>query len=356
MKRLLIICKVQFGYHTDIYKWCEYLRDEYDITVLTLDDGKEKVRLGGVRNVYAPNGRTRTLRGILFMLYSLAWLLFFKGIVLVCHFNECIHFKTLLPWKRMILDIRTLDVSKDEALRKKNDSLLEKCVLKYDFVTCISEGVRSRLALSESKSAILPLGAETVCVGAKSFDSVRLLYVGTLDNRHVETTIDGFAMALDRMGRDFDIEYDVVGTGLGDEEEVLRSHVARYGLEDKVHLHGYVRHDCLGPFFEKCNVGVSFVPITEYYEYQPPTKTFEYALSGLYVIATDTYSNREVITPDNGCLIQDTAEDFCRAVTSLDSIHPDSDKIRESLDVFRWEKIVNGIMKPILLNFNKIDK
>lgn len=355
-KSLLIVCKEQFGYLTDVYKWCEYLRDEYDITMLTLNDGAEKIRLDGIRNIYVPNGGTRLLRGLLFMLYSFASILVFKGLIVVCHFDGCIYFKTIFPNKRMLLDIRTLDVSDNEAVRKKNDSFLRKCVSKYDFVTCISEGVRSSLGLSKDKSAILPLGAEIVCNGAKSFDSLHLLYVGTLYNRHIETTIDGFSMALDKLGHDFDIEYDILGTGLGDEENILNSHIARYGLEDKVHLHGYVRHDCLNPFFEKCNVGVSFVPITEYYENQPPTKTFEYALSGLYVIATDTYSNREVITPDNGCLIQDSAEDFCRAITNLVSIHPDSNKIRKSLDAFRWEAIVDGIMKPILLDFQKIYK
>lgn len=42
MNRLLIICKAQFGYHTDVYKWCEHLKDDYDITVLTFNDGREK--------------------------------------------------------------------------------------------------------------------------------------------------------------------------------------------------------------------------------------------------------------------------------------------------------------------------
>lgn len=40
--------------------------------------------------------------------------------------------------------------------------------------------------------------------------------------------------------------------------------------------------------------------MTEYYDSQPPTKTFEYALSGLYVLATKTRENEKVITNDNG--------------------------------------------------------
>lgn len=41
-----------------------------------------------------------------------------------------------------------------------------------------------------------------------------------------------------------------------------------------------------------------YVPITDYYEYQPPTKTFEYVLSGLLCLATATSSNKEVITEE----------------------------------------------------------
>lgn len=351
MNRLLIICKAQFGYHTDVYKWCEHLKDDYDITVLTFNDGREKISLDGVRNIYVPNAGTRTLRGVLFMLYSFTVLLFFKGLVIICHFNECLWLKFLLPWKRMILDIRTLDVSEDASQRKSNDSVLKKCIEKYDFITCISPGVCDRIGVPKEKSAILPLGADSVCTTRKSFDKPRLLYVGTFYNRNMEKTIDGFAMALERLGKDCDIEYDIIGVGLGDELDVLKERVTRYGLEDKVHLHGYVRHDRLAPFFEKCNVGVSFVPMTDYYEYQPPTKTFEYALSGMYVIATSTYSNREIVNKYNGCLIQDSPEAFCDAVVGLSSISPDSDRIRETVSRFRWERIVNDILKTILLNF-----
>ena len=351
MSNLLIICKVQFGYHTDIYKWCEYLRDDYKITVLTLNDGREKVTLDGVRNIYVPNAWTRTFRGALFILFSLAHLLFFKGLVIICYFNECILFKRVFPWKRMLLDIRTLDVSVDAKQREKNDDILKRCVEKYDFVTCISKGVREKIGIPNNKSAILPLGADSVCVGNKKFDSPYLLYVGTLYNRHVEKTIDGFAMALNQLGKDYDVEYEIIGTGLGDEFEILKARVAQYGLEERVHLRGYVRHDKLSPFFEKCNVGISFVPLTDYYECQPPTKTFEYALSGMYVIATATDSNKEIINANNGCLIQDTADAFCKAIVGLSEINPDSSIIRESVAAFRWERIINEVMKPILLNY-----
>ena len=74
-------------------------------------------------------------------------------------------------------------------------------------------------------------------------------------------------------------------------------------LENVCTTHGRIDYYKLKPFFDKCNVGVSYIPIRDYYQYQPPTKTFEYGLSGLVTIATETKSNQEVINNCNGILI-----------------------------------------------------
>lgn len=52
MKRLLIIQQHQFGYLTDSYKWCEYLKDKFKITVLCYYVGRPKEELPGVSVKY----------------------------------------------------------------------------------------------------------------------------------------------------------------------------------------------------------------------------------------------------------------------------------------------------------------
>lgn len=351
MKRLLIISRPQFGYHTDIFKWCEYLRDDYQISVVTFDDSKEKISIPGVRNVYVPNARFRSLRGVLFMLISFIWILFAKGTVMVCYFKECVSYKRLFPWKRMILDIRTLDVSPEESARRKNDCSLRKCVQLYDFVSYITEGVREKAGIPHEKSALLPLGAEPMAFTDKSFEKLKLLYVGTLTGRSLEKTVLGLSIAM--KSTKMDVEYDIVGDGRGNELEILESTIRECGLEDTVRLHGYVRHDCLVPFLEKSNVGVSFVPLTDYYDFQPPTKTFEYALSGMYVIATATAANREIITEENGYLVNDTPESFAEALTRIlkEGKKPDSVKIRNSVSGYEWRNIINDYLRPLLVKF-----
>lgn len=353
MKKLLIISKEQFGYHTDIFKWCEHLRDEYDIEVITFS-GKPKVELTSVKNHYVSNKGQRSIRGIRYILYCIWRLLFFKGIVLVCYFRECRILKMCYPWKKMILDIRTLDVTKDSNTRKAEDAILKKTTEKFDYVTIISEGLRKKIGLSEAKSAILPLGADKASTTVKSFKKLRLLYIGTLTNRDVDKTIEGLNIVL-KKEHTIDIHYDIIGKGVGNELEELKQLVENYRLENFITLHGYIQHTELKPFLDNCNIGISFVPMTEYYEHQPATKTFEYILSGLYTIATGTYCNREIITDKNGVIINDTPESFAESVIDIHNrkMEINGETINKTLDAYEWKNVVNKHMKRILNDFCK---
>lgn len=91
--------------------------------------------------------------------------------------------------------------------------------------------------------------------------------------------------------------------------------------------------------------------MTDYYDAQPPTKTFEYILSGLYTVATATTSNKELITTENGLLIHDSATEFANALSTIWHTHTklNEQRIRQSLNLYSWKNIVNGILKPILI-------
>jgi glycosyltransferase involved in cell wall biosynthesis len=82
--------------------------------------------------------------------------------------------------------------------------------------------------------------------------------------------------------------------------------------------------------------------LTPYYDVQPPAKTFEYLLSGMPVIATQTSENKKLINPGNGILIGESAEEFYlglkKIYESRDSF--DSKLIRDSNINHTWEKIV----------------
>lgn len=353
MEKLLIISKEQFGYHTDIFKWCEHLRDEYDIELITFG-GRPEIKMEGVKVHYTSNSGNRTFRGIRYVLKCLLHILFFKGIIIVCYFKECRILKWCFPWKKMLLDIRTLNVNSNAEIRKREDWLIKKATELYDFITIISEGTRDKLSIPKERSAILPLGADTASTTIKSFNQLRLLYVGTLYNRDVHKTIEGLAIAL-KQEPSMDIHYDIIGNGRGNELEELERIVNENKLGKYVTMHGYIQHEKLKSFLDNCNIGVSFVPMTEYYEHQPATKSFEYILSGLYTIATGTYCNKEIITTRNGVIIEDTPESFAESI--IDIFHRKKDingsEISKTLLDYKWENVVNKQMKNILCHYYK---
>ena len=107
------------------------------------------------------------------------------------------------------------------------------------------------------------------------------------------------------------------------------------------------------PFYEKCGFVRSYIIpnfFTDYYDHQPPTKTYEYILSGLVCVATSTYSNKKIITPTNGILHQDNAASFQNALETMlkNKEQYDSQLIRESLHKYQWENIIKESFLPII--------
>ncbi|WP_297905627.1 glycosyltransferase [uncultured Parabacteroides sp.] len=348
-KKLLIIDKHQFGDLTDSFKWCEYLKNKYDITIVTLCSGEKKdITMEGV-NIVCAKSSNRILRGLMFTLLAILYLILSKKVVLVVFYKGCTIYKKLFPWKKMILDIRTLAVNKDAKIRNTYDVKIKDACEVYDYVTIISKGLAKKLDLLSSHYSILPLGADSLSDLPKTYNDMRLLYVGTLSGRNIDESIKGVALFANKYPS-ISFSYDIVGDGTEGELEMLKQMVQECGLESVVTLHGRKSYDELKPFFDRCNVGISYIPCTDYYDYQPPTKTFEYVLSGLYCIATATLSNKELITHDNGILINSTSESFAEALNTVSSILPQLDEkiIRESLSTYTWRNIIEQYLEPII--------
>lgn len=223
----------------------------------------------------------------------------------------------------------------------------------YYFYTCnvkfISEGIKNKIGLAKKNFHILPLGSDVISTTPKSYNKFRLLYVGTFSGREIDKTIKGFSLFL-KKHKDVNLFYDIVGDGCNGELDLYKQLAHNLGLDKYIHFHGRIPHSELTSFFDKCSYGISFVPLTEYYDHQPPTKIFEYVLSGLFCVATATSSSKELINEDNGLLIDDTVEAFADALEYI-YIHNENiimDKIQSSLSEYTWYKIVNEKLIPIL--------
>ena len=350
---LLLIHLTQFGYHNNAYNYCKYLKDDYNITFICQDAGKKKISLNNVKVIYIPTFPNR--RNVLYsILRNLLWnmivslhIFISKGIVFVFYYKHSSYLKKIFKHKKMVLDIRTLGVTKDEAQNNKFNSELLKTANLYDVITILSHGMVENLNLVHKSINVLPLGANVISTVHKDYSRLRFLYVGTLTGRDIHKTLEGLYLFRQNHS-DLDIQYDIVGDGVCYKE--LKQQCTKLNLDDIVTFHGRIPNTELKRFFDSNSYGISFVPKTSYYDNQPVTKTFEYALSGLYVIATSTSENKKVITEDNGMLIKDDSHSFKNALEYVykNNKNINEKAIRDSLLDYSWENIVVNKLKPIL--------
>ena len=169
-------------------------------------------------------------------------------------------------------------------------------------------------------------------------------------SERIDVTIHGFKQFYNAFKNRIPITYTIIGSGLNNEEQALRELAAQYGLSKIINVAGTIPHTQLKPWFDAANIGVSYVPLTDHYDCQPVTKTFEYLLSGMPVIATNTSENRKVIHPGNGVLVGDTAVGFYSSLKAIfENRHLfDSAKIRNAAMDHTWENIVKKNLKTYL--------
>ena len=348
--RILVINREPLGVLIDALKLCEYSVKRHDVTHLSFESIRsipaDQVR----QEVPGVDIRTIGVNGSLPVRF-LRWL---SGcireagrgydVVYVYYFPSC----SLLRYSRwrtvMILDIRSGSVSRGWFARLIADGGMRIEGRCFQHLNVTSEGLRDKLGLGRSRTRILPVGGDPILSPRKRSNSLHLLYVGRM--RRIEPTIEGFARFFQEYRNKLDLRYTIVG----DQRMRLAEIIKRLGMGDAVELHAWVPYDRLPPFFERCNVGVSYVPITSYFDHQPPTKTFQYLLAGMPVIATATAEHRKLIRGCNGVLIGDTAEDFYRGLCCLmekvDSYDPT--EIRRSVAEYSWENIMLNIALPRL--------
>jgi len=350
MKKIIIINQIPFGHHSDTYYYCNYLKDDYDIVYICWDHGLPKIEMNGVRIVYASRKGNILVRSVRFLRQALGQIEDKKAVVFIRYFKGVsLALRLLRPTHRFVLDIRSGSVHKNPIVRKFHDARLKLEARFFRHVTVISQGLAEKLGIA-GKAHILPVGADVISYSNKTFGGLHLLYVGTLFNRNIDVTIHGFKQFYDEFKKQVPLSYTIIGSGPNNEEQALRKLVARYGLEEIVNVTGAIPHTQLKPWFDAAYVGVSYVPLTDYYDCQPATKTFEYLLSGMPVLATNTSENRKVIEQGNGVLVGDTAEDFYSGLKTIFAKRRlfDSAKIRNKAMGFSWENIVQNNLKAYI--------
>lgn len=355
-KNFLAITTTQFGYHMGLYFHSKYLLETHNVSVVSWDLGLEKKFINGVNVIYINREGNRFKR---FSRFIKSVLIEYRrnDIIYFMYFNFCSIVKlflTIFSRKNniIILDIRSGCVSNKKKTRLLNDILLKYEAKLFKNITIISKGLRDALLINPKKCHILPLGAEISESKIKDnkIDEMKLLYVGRFYTRNIEDTIEGISLFVKEYGDKISITYDIIGFGNGEEEKIINDVIKKHSLDNIVYLHGRIYYPELSAYFNKCNIGISYIPLTNYYDYQPPTKTYEYLINGLVVIATSTSENRNIIDVNNGVLIADNSVSFYEGIKKiyLKKNTFNSQKIRKNIENHSWENITKSILIPYL--------
>jgi glycosyltransferase involved in cell wall biosynthesis len=349
--KLLLIAPSQFGYLTDYYFYSKYLKDEYVITFLCFDEGLKKINLPGVTVKYLPVGKNKVLRYFRWLKFVLRE---FKqqdyDMIFSYSFKFCFLLKIFSVKRLIVLDIRTGSVKENYLVNAYQNLQLRFESYFFDHITIISKGLVNHLKINPSKCHCLPLGAEVLKDSNSGYDKFKLLYVGTLNHRRLQETVIGFSMFYKIYGDEIECCYNIFGFGSEKEESLLQETIKELNLTDIVHFHGRKNLTEILDYYRESNIGVCYIPITPYFDFQPPTKTFEYILAGMVCIGTATVENSNLINEENGILCRDTAKSFYEA---LQEYHHKRysfkyESVVHSLENYSWARIVNENLKPYL--------
>jgi len=351
-KKLLIINRTQFGYHIDTFYYCKYLKDQFEITYFSFDTKREKISMNGIKTIYIENEGSLFKKAINFIKsardeiqnnnYDIVFINYFQASSLV---------KVGFDQEKFIIDVRTGAIGRTPRRRAFYNAIMVYEIKKFKYRTIISQCLQSKLKIPKTNTYILPLGSDVLSTKSKFFQTIKLLYVGTLDSRNIHETVIAVARFL-KKNNTAKLTYDIFGSGYNSNELRLKEVIRDEKLNDIVLFHGRKEHSELKYYFDNCNIGVSYVPITDYFDCQPPTKTYEYINSGMFCIATKTQANMDLISPKNGVLCLDNPESFSDALEYVsENMHTfDSKDIQETLEQYNWNSIIKNNLIPV---FNK---
>ena len=352
-KTLLIVNGAQFGHSSGHYFYCKYLSEDFIIRYICYDRELNRINLEGVGVHYVSFRGSKSARIFRFLKECIRECSRIKPhLLLVTYFNLCFILALFCKSRKKILDIRTGSLNENKILRRIGNIFVFIQSLCFNRIIILSDSLRKKLFISDKKSNIVPLGSEIFFGGDHNFDTLKLLYVGALDDRKISETLKGLQLFLQINERNtVGLSYCIVGFGSKSETLKIENCISDYNLSDFVKFEGRKTPEELVPYFDISNIGVAYIPQTPWYDCQPTTKLFEYMLAGMPVIATNTYENRLIVKTTNGVLINDTPEDFCNGLLKMCEVRNlyNSKEIRETVKAYTWENIVNINLKPFLM-------
>ncbi|MBI6066234.1 glycosyltransferase [Clostridium perfringens] len=355
MGKVLIISPMEYGTQTDHIFWCKYLKKEKNVSHLSYGKNFLNQYVDGIRIIMLSN--VKKFRKLKLVKYASKMIK--KNnyeVVIIDYFPGCSLLKLFNNKQRFILDIRSGTIKSNKLLKNIRDILIrmESCFFKE--VTIIDKKLSEKLKVKKSKIKILPLGSDCFFslddIKRKEQPCFTVVYVGSFIMRNIEQTLEAFKILKER-GYEGCIKYILIGSGINQSyDNSIKKYIDNNKMTNMIDFVGRIPHNELKKYFIKSNIGLSYIPITKYFDLQPPTKTYEYIINGLFCIATKTKANKDIVNNINGVLIDDNAIDLANAIelTYKNFKQIDPIEVHNTLKEYTWENIVNNILINIINN------
>lgn len=351
-KNILIIHPGPLGNHTGTYYFCLLLKEKYNVTYVGIDEGKGFKIIEGINQIHLRVKKNRLLRK--FEYFKLVNLYLNKSeynFVLINYFPLC-SIINLFTKSKLVVEIRTSYLFNSFLKRTSYNLLLSLEARFFSGIITLSENLKNYLNLP-NRTHIVPLGGPLFQKINKDFNTLNFLYVGTFHKRNITKTIIAFKNFLELSRPTIAIQYHIIGFGSEIDILDIKETIKNNNLESWVHFHGEIRYPELTNYFNDCNVGISYIPLNSFFQSQPPTKTYEYLLSGMAVLATCTDENKLVIDSSNGALSDDTIKGVESAFNYIyiNRFSFNSLLIQENSFKYSWNYITDSILIPYIESF-----
>jgi glycosyltransferase involved in cell wall biosynthesis len=171
------------------------------------------------------------------------------------------------------------------------------------------------------------------------------IYVGSIDaERNIADLIKAFEIVLKSYKK-----CGLVLIGSGTDLINLKSMIIRKKIDDHVFCVGKINYFEVPNYLSSADIALSYIPINEIYDNQPPLKSFEYLQMNLPLVATKTKSHQEKFK-GRAILCGDSPEEFAKgmrlALDECGEINSNATPHQKFLKQFYWDNIVLNRLYP----------
>lgn len=361
--KILLVSTNQFGYLIDYHRYYTYLVNKgHTVKYITWDYKKERIEKDNPDIIYVSREGTRPLR---LMRFIRAIVRYEKQEKFDRIFIHCFPLVTSLLFfisnDKMRLDIRQVAIHSSKYKRKVFDSMMAFAAKRFRHASIITDLAAQHLGVKKYK--LLPLGgayfdskpapSEVEAYGDLfSRGDFIFLYVGTLHKRRMIECVRGFHSFLQK-NVNAKARFLIVGQAIYHELDEIKEYIAANGLQDQIFTLGYIPQHKLAIFFKHADCGITFFPLTPFNDVQPNTKTYEYLINGVPVIATATQDNTKLLTQSPvpcGIVIRDNAAEFESAVATVMNQRGmyNREAIAGEFRKYEWDNLFKQYLDPVL--------